>query len=75
MLTLNQLVAGCSVSPLKLGRACLLLLLAGFVRFSEQTAASTGFCAHTVGRTGSGTVTQTHEKRAHEAHKGGPIAP
>lgn len=73
-MTLNQLVAGCSISPLKVGRACLLLLLAGFVRFSEYTA-STSLCAHTVGQTGSWTVTQTFEKRAHETLKGGPVAP
>lgn len=74
MLTLNQLVAGCGISSLKVGRACLLLLLASFGRFSKYTA-STSFCTHTVGRTGSWTVTQTHEKRAHETLKGGPIAP
>lgn len=51
MPTSNQLVAGCSISPLKAGRACPLLLLAGFVRFS-----STSFRTHTVGQTGSRTV-------------------
>lgn len=65
---------GMQLYPLKVGRACLLLLLASFVTFSEYTA-STSFCTHTVGQTGSWTVTQTHEKRAHETLKGGPVSP
>lgn len=70
MLTSDQLVAGLSVSPLRVGRACLLLLLASFVRFSEYK-----LCTQTVGRKGGRTVTQVHEKTAHETHKGGPVAP
>lgn len=73
MLTLNPLVAGYGISPLKVGRACLLLLLASFVRFPEHTE-STTFCIHTVGQTGSWTVPQTYEKRSHETLKGGPVA-
>lgn len=61
MLSSNHLVAGCSISPLKVVRACFLLLLAGFVRFPEYTA-STSFCTHTVGQTGGWTVSQTHAK-------------
>lgn len=71
MLTISQWLKEKNFEkPLRAGRACPLLLVAGFGRISP-----TRFRTRAVGQTGSRTVAQTHEKRAHETVKGGPVTP
>lgn len=79
MLTFNQTVAaGCSISsqigPCMPFYYCWPFLIA-FQRQEKKQKLQQPVSAHTVGKTGSWTVTQTHEKRAVETLKGGPIAP